>query len=529
MMIKKKLFIVLFLLVSILFTGCKKDPTIEEVYPNNDVYYQILVRSFADSNNDGVGDFNGIKDKLDYLKDLGVTALWLMPIHPTTTYHGYDVTDYYNTNPEYGTLDDFKALCAAAEEKGIDIMIDMVINHTSDEHSWFKKAMAGDSEYMDYYVFTTSPTNGILGSWGQGIWHTVNGKKYCGYFSPSMPDLNYFNEKVKQEVINIGKFWIECGVDGFRLDAAQHFYGTNEYLGINYDDLYNIKFLKTYCEELRKIDPDFYVTGEINVTTTSIVKNYFLGIDSPLDFPIAQKVVGGAASNGDFYYARNIIKIYDQYREINQNFISAPFLRNHDENRLANEYNGDINKMKLVAEMLMVLPGSPIMYYGEEVGMFGSKSNGEANNIGTDTWDETRRLPLNFGDSYTTTWFNDTKFNDVIANQEVASVKDQLLDEDSLLNTYKAIIKVRNENMALKYGNSITAYEGNTTQLQGFYREFTFNGQTQKVLVLHNLSIKATELPQISGKVIYLSGSQTLQMPSSLPAKSTIIIDVTGE
>ena len=529
MMTKRSILIILLTLILLLTTSCKKNPTIEEVYPKNDVYYQILVRSFADSNNDGVGDFNGITEKLGYLKDLGVTALWLMPIHPTTTYHGYDVTDYYDVNSEYGTLEDFKKLCNEAEKLGIDIMIDMVINHTSDKHPWFQKAMAGEKEYMDYYVFTTLPTNGLLGSWGQGIWHTVNGKKYCGYFSPSMPDLNYFNDKVKEEVINIGKFWIECGVDGFRLDAAQHFYGTNEYLGINYDDLYNIRFLKTYCEELRKIDPDFYVTGEINVTTTSIVKNYFLGIDSPLDFPIAQKLVAGASSNGDSFYVKNLIKIYDQYRAINENFISAPFLRNHDENRLANEYNGDIAKMKLVSEMLMTLPGSPIMYYGEEVGMYGSKSNGEANNIGTDTWDETRRLPLNFGDEYTTTWFSDQKFPDVVANKNVKSVSEQLADSDSLLNTYKRIIKVRNENIALKYGNNISIYEKNTTQLQGFYREFTFEGQTQKVLVIHNLSIKPIDFEPISGKVIYLSGTDNPVMPTTLPAKSTIIIDVTGE
>lgn len=527
----KKIFIILIITLVIIFmNGCKKknsEPTIEEANPYNDVYYELFVRSFADSNNDGIGDFNGIISKLDYLKNLGITGLWLMPINPSNTYHGYDVTDYYNVNSDYGTLDDFKNLCTKAEEKGIKILIDMVINHTSSEHEWFKKALAGDATYQDYYVFTTLPTNGITGSWGQNIWHTKNGKKYCGYFSDTMPDLNYFNEKVKEEVIKIGKFWIDQGVDGFRLDAAQHFYGDNEYLGISYDYFYNIQYLKKYVTALQEYDPDFYVTGEINLTSENIVKDYFRGIESPLDFPIASKVTNGASSNGNAYYVRNIIKIYDAYRAVKPNFISAPFLRNHDEDRLATEYNNDLNKLKLIAEMLMVLPGSPIIYYGEEIGMFGSKSNGELLN-GTAIWDETRRLPLNFGDSYTTTWFSDPSFEDVVKNKNLASVKVQLQDDDSLLHTYQRIINVRNNNIALKYGNNIVAYENNNTQLQGFYREYTYLNQHQKLLIIHNLSIKEMDLPVVNGKVIYMSGTTNYDNITKIPGKSTIIYDITG-
>ena len=525
-MIKKYFNVILLIIVAFVLSGCQKEPTLQEINPRNDVYYQLFVRSIADSDGDGIGDFNGVTAKLDYLADLGITGIWLMPIHPSPTYHGYDVIDYYDVNSEYGTLADFKNLCLVAEEKGIKIMIDLVVNHTSIENEWFQKALAGDEKYQDYYVFTTASTTGILGSWGQNIWHTIDGKKYCGYFSSTMPDLNYFNEEVVDEVYNIGKFWIDAGVDGFRLDAAQHFFGTNEYLGYSVDFYDNIYFLKDFRKKMREYDPNIYITGEINLLTESIVKEYFIGLDSPLDFPIANKVVTTGSSSGNLNYAKGLIKIYNSYASVDPDFISAPFLRNHDENRLATEYDGNIAKLKLVAEMLMVLPGSPIIYYGEEIGMYGSKSNGELSGT-TAIWDETRRLPLNFGDSYTTTWFNDTSFYDVVRKQSVASVMSQEEDETLLLSTNKAIIKTRNNNIALKYGNNIEAYENNTNQLQGFYREYTYEDQSQRVLVLHNLSSSEIAMPEVSGTIIYASGRTTFDNISVSSPKSTIIIDVT--
>lgn len=527
-MIRKIGNFILLIFIIYAFSGCKKAPDLTDINPRNDVYYQMFVRSFADSDGDGIGDFNGITEKLDYLVDLGITGIWLMPIHPSPTYHGYDVTNYYNVNSEYGTLADFTNLCQEAKEKGITIMIDLVVNHTSSLHEWFLSALAGDEKYKDYYVFTDQATTGKLGSWGQNIWHIADGKKYCGYFSNTMPDLNFFNEDVINEIYQIGKYWIDHGVGGFRLDAAQHFYGTNEYLGYSVDFYDNIYFLKDFRKKMREYDPNVYITGEINLLTESIVKEYFIGLDSPLDFPIANKVVAAGASNGNLNYIKGLIKIYNTYLGVDQTFISAPFLRNHDENRLATEYDGNLDKLKLVAEMLMVLPGSPIIYYGEEIGMYGSKSNGEISN-GIAIWDETRRLPLNFGDKYTTTWFQDDTFSDVVRNQEVKSVTEQLLVEDSLLNTYRAIIKLRNENIALKYGNTMTVYENNTSQLQGFYREYQYEDKYQKVLVFHNLSLLEQALPVVNGTIIYASGIKDVTNITTIAPKSTIVIDMIGD
>lgn len=528
--VNKLVIILLVLLLLHTTISCKRDKSnkvISDVYPLNDNYYQILVRSYADSNNDGIGDFNGITKRLPYLKDLGITGLWLMPINPSPTYHGYDVLDYYDVEDDYGSLDDFKTLCTEANKLGIKIMLDLVINHTSDKHPWFIKALNDDPVYKDYYVFAKSPTTGIMGSWGQNIWHTLNGKKYCGYFSNTMPDLNYDSELVQQEIINIGTFWANLGVSGFRIDAAQHLFGTGEYLGYLAKDLVelNIRYLNKFNTEMKKVKKDFFVIGEVNLTTESIVREYFRGLDSPLDFPVASKIMQTASSAASTTYVRNVKRIYDKYREINVDFISTPFLRNHDENRLANELSGNMDKMRLAAEMLLTLPGSPIIYYGEEIGMYGSKSNGEKSG-GIDIWDETRRLPFMYGDSTTPTWFSDRNFADVVKNEQVKPALSQLEDKTSLLNTYKKLLNLRLNHISLRYGNDITLYEGNTNYVQGFYREFSYDKQYEKLLIVHNISNKEQSISLSGGTVIYNSNTDDYSFTTTIKPKSTIIYKV---
>lgn len=526
-MIKKFMALLSAIVLVFTLTACK-DNTIDlsVVNPENDVYYEIFVRSFADSDGDGVGDFNGITAKLPYLADLGVSGLWLMPIQPAASYHGYDVTDYYDVNADYGTMADFEALCQAADDLGIRIMLDMVFNHTSNQHPWFQAALAGDEQYLDYYVTapTSTNTSKLLGSWGQTIWHTTDNFKYVGYFSYTMPDLNLYSDAVNEEILNISKFWIDKGVSGFRLDAVHHYFGDNEYIGMDNNYLDNVIYLKNYRKAIDAYTDNFFIIGEAYIEDLyNVVADYFAGIDSPIDFPVAAKLRSSANQTINRGYVSMLSLIYNSYADINPDFISTPFLVNHDMDRLASQVLGDEQTLKLAAEMLLSLPGDPIIYYGEELGQFGYKASGP------DIWDETRRMPFLWGDEYTTDWIvsSNASLIDLEAqNANVDNAQAQMDDPNSLYNVYKTMIALRNANMALKYGNSFVAYENNTGALQGYYREYTYDTLSQKVLVLHNFSNEAIDMISYDGTILYVSGLSDLSSVTQIPARSTVVIEI---
>jgi len=235
---------------------------------NDVVFYEIFVRSFKDSNGDGIGDFQGIIQQLDYLNDgdpqttddLGIGALWLMPINPSPSYHGYDVTDYKAVNPDYGTLDDFKQLLEACHARGIRVIIDFVINHTSTQHPWFKAALAGDPQYKDYYVWSTKDP-GSLGPWGQKPWYrAANGEYYYAVFWDQMPDLNYHNPAVTEAILDASRFWLELGVDGFRVDAARYLYEEGV---ATQDTKGTIQWFQDWRAFYKPLNPEAYTVGEV--------------------------------------------------------------------------------------------------------------------------------------------------------------------------------------------------------------------------------------------------------------------------
>lgn len=503
-MIKKYTSIIIVLML-IAISGCHKPIIDNEEEGFNGSIYQVFVRSFADSNGDGIGDLNGITDKLPYLKELGVSALWLMPIHPSPTYHGYDVLDYYAINPEYGTLEDFKHLVKEANKVNIKIFLDMVFNHTSDQHEWFKLALKNDEKYRSYYNFV--PSSQPTGAY----WHNFGNNKYYGFFSSTMPDLNFFNDDLQDEIIKIASFWANLGIEGFRLDGALHFYGENEYPGKAYDYFDNIIFLKKLNEKMKQINKNFFLLGEV-WTDYKIFSDYMRSL-CPLDFELSNIITDTASKSGNYDYVRMIINRQDYYQTINPNYVNAPFLKNHDQDRLASLITDDFRKLRLAAEMLLTLPGTPIIYYGEEIGMKGYKSNGPI-------WDETRRLPFIWGDQSTTTWFKSN------INDSLISASEQSSNPTSLLATYQRINQLRNNLVALKYGNTITLYEHNNYRLQGFYREYNNGNIKQKLLILHNLSNDFLPMVEYNGKIIYVTNQEKPNELVEIPPKTTVIIEM---
>lgn len=409
---------------------------------NDAVFYEIFVRSFYDSNGDGIGDFQGMVEKLDYLNDgnpdtdidLGIGALWLMPIMPSPSYHGYDVTDYYDTHPDYGSIDDFKHLIEAAHQRGIKVIIDLVLNHTSREHPWFKAALRGEQPYRDYYLWSEEDP-GYASPIGGPAWHPSQAGFYYAAFWGGMPDLNLEHPKVIEEIENITRFWLkDVGVDGFRLDAIQHFVeeGKNQ---TNTESTH--RWLQNFYRSYKKMKTEAFTIGEAWTSTREIVP-YVVdkAVDAAFEFETAgaMMVAARTENNGPIRIAHAV----DQKSYPPQQF--AMFLTNHDQNRLMSELGGDIGRNKVAASLLLTSPGIPFLYYGEEVGMTGVKP------------DEDIRLPMQWEASDTAGFTTDKPWRSPNENIELSNVMTQKDEPDSLFNHYRRLIHLRNKHDALRIG-----------------------------------------------------------------------------
>lgn len=455
---------------------------------NETVFYEIFVRSFYDSDGDGIGDFNGLTQKLDYLNDgdpetyddLGITGIWLMPIHDSPTYHGYDVIDYRSINPDYGTMEDFKNFLDAAHDRGIKVIIDYVMNHTSTEHPWFQKSAAGDSAYRDFYRWSdTNP--GYSGPWGQQVWHGRNGDYYYGVFWSGMPDLNYENPTVKDSMFAISDFWInEIGVDGFRQDAVL-------YIDEDGQDMKNtpetFQFWQDFNTNLKAANPDAFAVGEA-WEPTNIALQYMSNdrLDYVFEFDLAQAILNGAENEEAAPILSQMQKVYDAYPFLQY----GTFLTNHDQDRVIHTfaedndddgiidiYNKDIAKAKLAASLYLTLPGIPYLYYGEEVGMLGQKP------------DENIRRPMQWANEDNAGFSSGSPWRNPNSNYAEYNVSVMEEDEHSLLNHYKKLIHLRNEYAELRNGE----YEAGVTNENGlfiFIREDKYAGSS--ILVAVNLS-----------------------------------------
>lgn len=434
------------------------------------VFYQIFVRAFADSNGDGIGDFNGITENLDYLEYLGVNGIWLMPINKSTNYHGYDVTDYYDLVPEYGTMEDFKKLLAEAEKRDIKIIMDMVLNHCGMRHKYFREARRGEeSPYRDWFLWSDEKP---AGGWEQ---NGADGKYYYAVFWSEMPDFNYNNHLVVSEAKNVMDYWLDIGVHGFRYDAVKHLFEE--------DHAKNKEFWYEMRKSVKNKNPEAIMVAE-NWMESSLVAQYFVEFDMNFNFDMGTMILNTTRNGLDSGLVDALKLNYGEFARYNPNFNDAPFIRNHDQNRPMSEFlvtrnklyqERSIKQMKQAALLLMTMGGTPFVYYGEEIGQTGKKP------------DENIREPFDwYADKvgkYMTSWMKKSAVKDIntIENDGI-SVEEQKGIEDSLLEHYKKLIQLRKEYKEMR-NYKIERLETNNKKLYGYLKI----GETDKIAVILNL------------------------------------------
>jgi maltose alpha-D-glucosyltransferase / alpha-amylase len=481
------------------------------------IIYQVHVRTFIDSNGDGIGDFHGLAQRMDYVQELGVNAIWLMPFFPSPLRDdGYDISDYRSVHPSYGTLDDFKTFLANAHDRGIRVIIEMVANHTSDQHPWFQESRSSrDNPKRDWYVWSDTDA-GYRGTriifldteMSNWAWDPVSKSYYWHRFFSHQPDLNYDNPAVREEMWNVMKFWLELGVDGFRLDAVP----------------YLIEREGTSCENLpethevirelrRKVDEQFPGTmllAEANQWPADL-RPYFGNGDEfhmAFHFPLMPRMFMGLRLED----RKPITEILQQTPEIPASCQWCLFLRNHDEltlemvtdierdymydlyatdkgmrlnlgirRRLAPLLDNDRRRIELMNGMLMSLPGTPIIYYGDEIGMGDNIHLGDRNGV---------RTPMQwsggwnggFSSADTESLYSPPILNPVYGYQAV-NVLSQKRSEHSLLSWMRHIIQIRRTSPVFGSGSIEFLYPAN-------HRVLAYVRQLGKetILVVNNLS-----------------------------------------
>jgi len=467
-----------------------------EKWPNA-VMYEIFVQSFADSDGDGIGDINGMTSKLDYLHDLGIRGIWLMPIMPSPSYHKYDVTDYLGIHPDYGTMEDFKRFLEEAHNRNIKVVIDMIINHTSNQHPWFLNSTKGkNAEYRDYFVwmtdeeinqFSSMQKKATGDSYNITQWHEYEGndKKYYGFFTGMMPDLNFDNPIVRDEVIELARYWIEdIGIDGLRLDAARHIYEDSRVKD-------NENWWKEYRAALTKMNPDIYLVGEVWEKTENIAP-FLHGLPALFNFDLAfsilesikrEKSVSAFISGHSWAVDENIsfesgyLKNQQIYQNETTDYRDAIFLSNHDQNRILSVLDDDLEKGKLAAAMLLTMPGTPYIYYGEEIGMLGTKP--DPNIREPFLWNLAEK------DMEIASWIEP----DFTTDEAVTPLAMQVEDQNSIYHHYRSLIHTRNWSSALTYGDLSDA-PYSTGELVSYYRI----SADEQLLIIHNLTNRTASI-----------------------------------
>jgi alpha-glucosidase len=482
------------------------------------VFYEVYPRSFADSNNDGIGDLKGITSKLGYLHDLGVDAIWISPCFPSPQVDfGYDVSDYENIDPMYGTLADFDAMEKDGQKHSVKIILDLVVNHTSDQHPWFVDSKSSKTaNHRDWYIWRDGqgpgkPPNNWISTFGGSAWKfdPKTGQYYYHYFYAEQPDLNWRNPAVEKAMFDVTRWWYRRGVAGFRLDAVDTLFedpdlrdnpvlpGTNKYGDPETEDKYNKKLPEMHdtLKSLRKVADasNAVLIGETWTKNVAELKEYYGDHNDELQMPM------------DFLFTKVDELSPSEFRHQIAGVESSGgwpvyVLSNHDIVRAYNRYGDGAHNdeiAKLMAGLYLTLRGTPIMYYGEEIGMENNdpKSKDDVKDpIGRRGWPQEKgrdgeRTPMQWNDKPNAGFSTIAPWLPVPPSYTTHNVATESKDPNSILNFYKRVLALRHANKALLDGNYVALNESDDNVLS-YLRSF----KGQAVLVALNMSGSAQKV-----------------------------------
>jgi glycosidase len=470
--------------------GPPRAPAASQDWWNGAVVYQVFVRSFRDSDGDGIGDLRGLTERLDHLNDgsdettsdLAVDAIWLMPIHPSPSSHGYDVTDLDGVNPQYGTMADLDALLAAAHARGLRVVLDWIPNHTSTRHPWFvEAASSATAPRRGFYVWSATNPGWTQPFGPDPAWHpasTGTGWYYGAFFS-GMPDLDWRNPAVEAELTDAARRWLARGVDGFRIDAVRYLVENGR--GAQQDQPETLAALGRFAAAVREARPGAFVVGEAWTDTRGIAP-YLAGLPATFDFPLAEATLQAVQSRQAAPLVAALDAVAVTYPP---GSADAPFLSNHDQDRVATRLAGDAAGLRLAASILLAAQGTPFVYYGEEVGL--------ANGAGAG--DERRRTPMPWDATPGGGFTAGTPWYPFAGGRAAANVASQAEEPGSLLSRYRTLVRVRKASPALARGGTARLGTASPAVL-ALLRE----AEGERVLVVHNLGQgRATETFSVAG------------------------------
>ncbi len=486
------------------------------------VVYQIWPRSFCDGNGDGIGDLQGVLSKMDYLQELGINCIWFSPLYPSPNADfGYDIADYKNIHPDYGDLELFKTVLDEAHKRGIKVIMDLVVNHTSDEHQWFINSLDKNSPYHDYYIWRKGrlggklPPNNWLSCFEGGAWEynkNLN-EYYLHVFAKKQPDLNHDNPKVRQEVKDVMKFWLDMGIDGFREDVITFISkrkglpdGIPLPVGTGIEHYMDGPNIHKYLSEYREVTDqyDCFTVGEAPMMTPAKALNYIDERNKELDLMFHFQHIEADAFLIDYlqkpFDLKSMKRAFTSWQnKINGRAWNTLYIENHDHPRIISRYGSEKYRTqsgKMLANMYMLQQGTPFIYQGQEIGMLNTRldsideyedvfvknnyavaknklhmKESKCFELAVKSTRDNARTPVQWDDSENAGFTTGKPWFPVNKNYHEINAKKEAENPDSILNHYKKLIKFKKENPVAIYGDYKEHYK-NSSKLYVYERNY---------------------------------------------------------